>query len=107
METVHATGTFAEHMAMEIPFSFSQYAYPLNPSATLSFTLEEQQEITLRIYNTFGQIVHVLYDGVLMKPGYHELRLYGETFPTGGCYARLQTKYGVQQRTLVLDTTTS
>jgi hypothetical protein len=89
---------------MEIPFTFSQYAYPLNPSATVSFTLDEAQEVSLKIYNTFGQVVHTLYDSVLMKPGYHELRLYGETFPTGGCYARLHTKNGVQQRTLVLST---
>lgn len=89
---------------MEIPFSFSQYAYPLNPSATVSFTLEEQQEVSLRIYNTFGQVVHTLYENVQMKAGYHELRLYGETFPSGGCYARLHTKNGVQQRTLVLST---
>lgn len=89
---------------MEIPFTFSQYPYPLNPSATLSFTLEEQQEITLRIYNTYGQIVHTLYERTLLKPGYHELRLYGETFPSGGCYARLQTKHGVQQQTLMLNT---
>jgi hypothetical protein len=89
---------------MEIPFSFSQYSYPLNPSATLSFTLEEPQEVTLKIYNTYGQIVHTLYDRAMMKPGYHELRLYGETFPTGGCYARLQTRRGVHQRTLVLNT---
>ena len=92
---------------MNIPFSFAQHAYPLNPSATLSFTLEEQQEITLRIYNTFGQIVHTLYERATLKPGYHELRLYGETFPPGGCYARLQTKHGVHQQTLVLHMETS
>jgi hypothetical protein len=39
----------------------------------------------------------------MMKPGYHELKLYGETFPAGGCYARLHTKHGVQQRSLVMN----
>ena len=29
---------------MDIPFTFSQYSYPLNPSATLTFTLEEAQD---------------------------------------------------------------
>lgn len=88
---------------MDIPFSFSQYAYPLNPSATLTFTLEEAQEISLKIYNTYGQVIHTIYERKMMKPGYHELKLYGETFPTGGCYARLHTKHGVQQRTLVMN----
>ncbi len=89
---------------MNIPFTFSQYAYPLNPSATISFMLDEEQDVSLKIYNTYGQIVHTLYDDVRMQPGYHELRLYGETFPSGGCYARLHTDKGVQQRTLVLST---
>lgn len=89
---------------MDIPFSFSQYSYPLNPSATISFTLDEPQEVSLKIYNNYGQVIHTLYEHKLMKPGYHELKLYGETFPSGGCYARLQTRHGVQQRTLVMHT---
>jgi hypothetical protein len=89
---------------MDIPFSFSQYAYPLNPNATLTFSLDEAQEVSLRIYNSYGQVIHTIYENKLMKPGYHELKLYGETFPSGGCYARLQTSHGVQQRTLVLST---
>ncbi len=105
LETVNATGKPEQRsIEMEIPFTFSQYAYPLNPSATLTFVLDEPQEVSLKIYNTYGQVVHTLYERKLMKPGYHEVKLYGETFPSGGCYARLHTKYGVQQRTLVLST---
>ena len=89
---------------MDIPFSFSQYAYPLNPSATLTFTLDEAQEISLKIYNTYGQVIHTIYEQKMMKAGYHELKLYGETFPAGGCYARLHTRHGVQQRSLVMRT---
>ena len=92
---------------MEVPFAFAQYSYPLNPSATLTFTLTEQQEVSLKIYNNFGQVIHTLYEHQEMKAGYHELQLYGETFPAGGCYARLQTKFGVQQRPLVLDARTA
>jgi hypothetical protein len=92
--------------SMEIPFSFSQYSYPLNPSATVRFTLSEPQEVSLKIYNNYGQVIHTLYDRKLMKSGYHELKLYGETFPSGGCYARLQTQNGVLQRTLVMNVET-
>ncbi len=88
---------------MEIPFSFSRRSYPLNPCATVTFTLEETQEITLKIYDSYGRVIHTLYEEVPMKPGYHELQLYGDVFPTGACYARLHTKYGVQQRTLILN----
>jgi hypothetical protein len=92
--------------SMDVPFSFSRQSYPLNPGATVCFTLEESQEITLRIYDTYGRIIHTIYDEALMKPGYHELQLYGDIFPPGACYARLHTRYGVQQRSLILITTT-
>jgi hypothetical protein len=86
---------------MDVPFAFAQYSYPLTPSATVTFTLEEQQEISLKIYNNYGQVIHTLYEAEEMKPGYHELQLYGESLPPGGCYARLQTRHGVQQRQLI------
>jgi len=88
---------------MEIPFSFLQRSYPLNPSATVTFILDEQQEVSLKIYDSYGRVLHTLYENAQMKPGYHELQLYGEAFPAGGCYARLHTRHGVQQRALVLD----
>jgi hypothetical protein len=88
----------------EIPFTFFRQGYPLNPGATITFTLEEQQEITLHIYDSFGRVIHTLYDRAMINPGYHELKLYGDAFPPGGCYARLETPLGVQQRTLILST---
>lgn len=87
---------------MMSPLTFKQQTYPLNPSAILDFSLEDEQEITLKIYNTFGQIVHVIFDGNVLKSGHHQLRLYGEAFPPGGCYARLQTRDGVFHQSLAL-----
>lgn len=87
---------------METPFTFAQRPYPLNPSATITFTLEEQQEISLIIYDSYGRVIHTLYDQAIMKPGYHKLQLFGDVFPVGECYARLLTKHGILQRTLVL-----
>ena len=93
--------------SLEIPFTFSQQSYPLNPSATVTFTLEEQQEVSLIIYDSYGRIIHTLYDNALINAGYHELQLYGDAFPAGGCYARLQTRHGIQQLTLILKTSRS
>lgn len=91
----------------EIPFTFSQESYPFNPSATLTFTLEEQQEVTLVIYDSFGRVIHTLYEKAMIGAGYRELKLYGDAFPANGCYARLETRYGVQQQTLILTNSTS
>ncbi len=87
----------------EVPFTFSQQNYPLNPSATLTFTIEEAQEITIVVYDSNGCVIHTLYNREVIRAGFHELKLYGDTFPAGGCYARLETRHGVQQRTLILN----
>ena len=86
---------------MNIEFTFSQYPFPLNPNATLTFTLDAAQEISLRIYNNSGQVLHTLYDQKDLKAGHHQLQLYGRNFPDDGVYARLQTDRGVLQKQLV------
>ncbi len=90
-----------EHKVSEVPFSFSWRSYPLNPSATVSFTLEDAQEVTLRIFDVYGRLLHTIFENVPLRQGFHEIHLYGETVPVGGCYARLHTRHGVQQRTLL------
>ena len=88
---------------MEIPFAFYQQPYPLDSSATVSFTLDEEQEVSLKIYNNQGQVIQVLYDHTVVTAGFHELKLYGAAFPEGASYARLHTRNGVQQRPLVMN----
>lgn len=90
---------------LQVPFTFYQRTWPLNPSATLTFTLDDTQEVSLKLYDSFGRLVHTIHDRVVLKTGYHELHLYGSVVPADGCYARLSTRRGVQQRTLVMSTT--
>ena len=89
---------------MEIPFSFDRNSLPAETSATISFTLDEKQEISLHIYNNHGQLIHTLFNGIVLRSGYHELQLYGEAFPDGASYARLQSRHGIQQQPLVVNT---
>lgn len=82
-------------------FSFLQRAYPRNTSACVAFTLAETQEVTLRVYDSCGRVVHTLCDNEPMEAGNHEMHLYGDLVPTTGCYVRLITPTGIRQRTLV------
>jgi len=46
-------------------FYLSQnYANPFNPSARIDFTLPEKQLVSLRVYNTLGELVGELVDEV-------------------------------------------
>ena len=85
----------------EIPFTFSRQRYPRDSSATLTFTLDVQREITLVVCDPDGCVIHTLYDGALVGTGYHELRLYGDAFQANGCFARLESAFGIQKRTII------
>lgn len=74
----------------ELPLTFElQEAYPnpFNPSTTIGFTIPEDQNVELRIYNTIGQLVKTLVNEDLEK-GIHQYKWdakneSGTTLPSG------------------------
>lgn len=57
----------------KIPKRFAlvqNYPNPFNPSTRIRFELPKESKITLRIYNTLGQVVRTLAENVLYLPGY-------------------------------------
>ncbi|MEQ9264086.1 MAG: T9SS type A sorting domain-containing protein [Balneolaceae bacterium] len=55
-------------------FSLSQnYPNPFNPRTTIEYNLTESSVIQIRIYNTSGQLVQTLYDG-LQTQGNHSIQ---------------------------------
>jgi len=49
---------------------FQNYPNPFNPETNISFTLPEEREVILKIYNLRGQLIKVLVNQKL-SPGYH------------------------------------
>lgn len=50
---------------------FDNFPNPFNPTTAIRYALPEQQKVTLKIYNLFGQEVTSLLDGELKNSGYH------------------------------------
>ncbi len=51
-------------LSLPVPFSLGQnFPNPFNPSATISFTLYKPGKVTLKVFNSFGQIVATLVEG--------------------------------------------
>lgn len=62
--TSHRSDPVTVELRMEEPLRLSAPApNPVQRKATLSFTVKEKRETTLRLYNTLGQRVAMLYHG--------------------------------------------
>ena len=71
-------------------FNLSAFPNPFNPQTTISFTLPEDGNVNLTIYNTAGQQVAVLMDG-RHPAGYHQAVWDARAMPSGVYFYRLTT----------------
>lgn len=82
------------------------YPNPFNPSTTISFSIPTRQALSLRIYNTAGQLISTVHDGQT-EPGAHEMvwngtNDRGEAVTSGVYLYRLQTETQTLTRRMVL-----
>lgn len=49
------------------------YPNPFNPSTTIRYAIPEQQQVSIRIYNSLGQLVTTLLNNELHAPGRYEI----------------------------------
>lgn len=74
------------------PSEFSlenNYPNPFNPSTQIKFSLPENSEVSLKIYNLMGQEISSLIDNA-MEAGLHEATFEGDDLPSGFYIARIQ-----------------
>lgn len=92
--TQHAHG-YSRAERQDIDFRFEQRLNPLQPSATIAFTLDSTQLVTLKIYDRFGRVVRTLHESATLPAGQHLLYIFDPGLHVEGCYARLYTSSGV------------
>jgi hypothetical protein len=74
---------------------------PFNPTTTIRYSLPENSQVRLALYNTLGQEVMTLVSGV-REAGLHEVRLDGSGLASGVYVYRLEAGSFVDQKKLVL-----
>lgn len=90
-----------ESSSVPTRFSLSQnYPNPFNPSTTIRYDLPKAANVTLRIFNMFGQEIAVLINQ-RENAGYHQIR-WNATHPSGVYFCRIQAGEYVETRKMLL-----
>jgi hypothetical protein len=82
-------------------FSLSQnYPNPFNPSTTIPYEIPKSTFVSLKIYNTLGQLVATLVDAE-KEAGYHQVQ-WSPNVPSGVYFYRLHAGGFVDTRRMIL-----
>lgn len=80
---------------------FKMYPNPTNSNATLAFNLDQDQNVTLQVYNMLGESVYSDNEGILSS-GQHTLMINGSNLNNGVYLVKLTTDNGVTIQRLVI-----
>ncbi|MCF7803314.1 MAG: T9SS type A sorting domain-containing protein [Candidatus Marinimicrobia bacterium] len=73
-----------DNLTNPVTYKLNQnYPNPFNPTTQISFTLQEQSQTTLKVYNSLGQLVETLVGNQSMSQGTHNVTFNGAGLPTG------------------------
>jgi hypothetical protein len=77
------------------------YPNPFNPSTTITFTIQKRAKVTLDVYNTLGQKVKSLLNGVV-SPGDHKVEFVGDDLTSGIYFYQLTVDNFKRTKKMVL-----
>jgi hypothetical protein len=78
------------------------YPNPFNPITTISFSLPEDAQVTLKLYNMLGQEVAIVLDKQEMERGEHEFDFDAGNYPSGLYFYRLTAGNYINVKKMVL-----
>jgi beta-glucanase (GH16 family) len=73
------------------------YPNPFRATTVINYELQEEEEISLGLYDALGRRIRILEEGV-RQPGRHTCQLDGSDLPNGLYYYRLETRWGSRVR---------
>ncbi len=78
------------------------YPNPFNPSTSIQFTVPNDGRATLKVYNTLGQEVATLFDGVATAGEYHQATFDASHLASGIYFSRLKFGGKMQVKKMLL-----
>ncbi|MBI2427676.1 MAG: T9SS type A sorting domain-containing protein [Ignavibacteriales bacterium] len=100
LKQVDRDGKFEYSQSVEVnigltaeDFQLSQnYPNPFNPSTQIQFAVPQSEFVSLRVYNTLGQEVRTLFNGIAEGNTMQKVEFDGSTLPSGVYFYSLKTK---------------
>jgi hypothetical protein len=89
----------------EVPKAFSleqNYPNPFNPATKIRFNIVSKSEVTLKVYNTLGEVVEVLLNNETIKPGTHEITFAGQNYSSGVYFYTLTANDFYETKKMIL-----
>lgn len=80
---------------------FQNYPNPFNPSTKIRFEITNRDFVSLKVYNTLGQLVKTLVDDY-RSPGNYEVEFEGNDLPGGAYFYQLKTGEFTETRIMML-----
>jgi hypothetical protein len=74
---------------------------PFNPVTTITFELEAETRVLIKVYNLLGSEVATLVDGV-ESAGSHRVEFNAADLPSGVYLCKLRTEAGTEMRKMLL-----
>jgi hypothetical protein len=100
------TYEYSDEVEVEVngPLTFGleqNYPNPFNPSTHIKYNVPESGVVKLAIYNTLGEQVAVLVDG-MVEAGFYEITFDASNLPSGAYFYRLQSDNNVEAKKMLL-----
>ena len=97
------TGVANTTASLPDKFSLSEaYPNPFNPSTNIKFTISKAGNVSLKVYNTLGQLVQTLVNNQYKQPGDYSLRIDMSRFASGVYLYRLEEGNNAITKKMVL-----
>ena len=80
---------------------YQNYPNPFNNTTTIIYKLPQISYVTLKIFNNIGKKIEILINSQ-QEAGEYKIEWDGSNFPSGLYFYRLQSRWGVETRKLIL-----
>jgi hypothetical protein len=91
-----------DHMTVNKFYLSEAYPNPFNPSTKINFSVEKNANTTLKIYNSLGQLVGTIFNGMAESGKYYSIDFRAENLSSGIYFSVLESSNNLITKKIIL-----